>query len=279
MVSRFYLFLLLSFFPVLLYCQEKEIDVEGVKRAYHFTIPKDYSDSVKYPLVIVLHGFNNEIQSIGAYTKFDKKALKSEFIAVYPHGTMNENAYYLWNAGNIYEEWTNEANDVEFISKVIDEINNNFSVDAKRIYIVGYSNGSMMAYRIAAELSDKITAVACVSGPMVDTSAKPIQPIPIMHIHGDSDMAVPHTGTTQFGFQLAALDDVLKKWLLWNNCSTVPTILKYSPELTALRWEGDAEVRLYLIHGHGHDWPTSERNNWDATDYIWEFFKENSKKK
>lgn len=278
MAKRIYIVLIVSMLPVILLCQEKEIYVDGVKRAYHLTLPQDYSDSAKYPLVVVLHGFNNEIQSIGVYTKFDIKAQKSGFIAVYPHGIMNENAYYLWNAGNIYEEWTNNANDVGFISHLIIDIQNNFSIDSQNIFIAGYSNGSMMAYRIAAELSGKIAAVACVSGQMVDTSCYPEKPVPIMHIHGDSDMAVPHTGTTQFGFQLAALDDVMKKWLQWNNCSTVPSVLKYSPELTALKWEGDAEVRLYLLHGHGHDWPTNERNNWDATDYIWEFFKENSRK-
>lgn len=278
MAKRIYIVLIVSMLPVILLCQEKEIYVDGVKRAYHLTLPQDYSDSAKYPLVIFLHGFNNEIQSIGVYTKFDIKAQKSGFIAVYPHGIMNENAYYLWNAGNIYEEWTNNANDVGFISHLIIDIQNNFSIDSQNIFIAGYSNGSMMAYRIAAELSGKIAAVACVSGQMVDTSCYPEKPVPIMHIHGDSDMAVPHTGTTQFGFQLAALDDVMKKWLQWNNCSTVPSVLKYSPELTALKWEGDAEVRLYLLHGHGHDWPTNERNNWDATDYIWKFFKENSRK-
>ncbi len=258
--------------------QEESIEVDGTKRTFHYTLPDNYLETKQYPLVIVFHGFNNEISSIGQYTKIDEKAKKAGFIAVYPHGTINENGYYMWNAGNIYKEWTKNAKDIEFIDALLMHMQTDYSIDNKRIYLVGYSNGSMMAYRVAALLADKIAAAACVAGQMVDTVVRPSQPVPIMHIHGDSDMAVPHTGITQYGFQMPAIDDVLRKWLDWNNCSTVPAVLKYSPELTALKWKGNADVQLYLLHGHGHDWPTEERGNWPATDYIWEFFTENVKK-
>lgn len=279
MSARIYIFILSVCCTTLqLISQENKIEVEGQERTYHITLPDNYEETNTFPLVIVLHGFHNEIGAIGKYTKLDEKAKKAGFIAVYPHGTMNNNGYYLWNAGNIYKEWTKDAKDIEFIDTLIEYLKAIYSIDKARIYVTGHSNGSMMAYRVAAMLSDKIAAAACVAGQMVDTVANPSQPVPIMHIHGDSDMAVPHTGITQYGFQMPAIDDILRKWMDWNNCSTVPAVLNYSPELTALKWKGDADVQLYLLHGHGHDWPTEERGNWPATDYIWEFFKENPKK-
>ena len=35
-----------------------------------------------------------------------------------------------------------------------------YKIDEKRVFVVGNSAGGMMAYRLACELSDKITAIA-----------------------------------------------------------------------------------------------------------------------
>ena len=259
------------------YSQELSILINNSPRTFSITIPSTYSSSNKIPLVIVLHDSNNDIDNIGTYTGFDDKAKKEDFIAVYPRATKNENNYYIWNAGNIYSDWTHQVNDIVFIDSLIKYMKSSYNIDSKKIYVAGYSNGAMMAYRIAAELSDKITAVACVAGPMVDTIAKPNCPVAVLHIHGDEDLVVPHTGTQQYGFQMAAIDEVLKKWLTWDSCSTVPTVLKYDPMVTALRWKGKADVRLYLLHGFGHDWPSKQRGGWPATDIIWDFFKSEKK--
>jgi len=258
--------------------QEKSLIIDTIKRNYKLRIPSSYSGLEKVPVVFVLHGYHNDVKGIGEYTGFDNLSEKNGFICVYPIGTINDNDYYIWNAGGIYNEWTNNANDIRFIDSLIQFIVANYSVNEKMIYVAGHSNGSMMAYNLATHLSEKIAAIACVSGPMIDDKTIPECPVAVMHIHGDADLAVPHTGTLQYGFQIPAVDQVIKKWLEWNNCSTIPVILKYDPKITALKWQGDAEVRLYLIHGQGHDWPSIERGGWPASDYIWEFFKENSKK-
>jgi poly(3-hydroxybutyrate) depolymerase len=108
---------------------------------------------------------------------------------------------------------------------------------------------------------------------MLNLNATPSSPVAIMHIHGDDDMILPHTGNQQEGFQVPAVDEVLKKWIDWDSCLAVPSVLKYDSLVTALQWKGNAEVRLYLIHGLGHDWPTKDRGGWPATDFVWEFFK------
>jgi polyhydroxybutyrate depolymerase len=226
----------------------------------------------------VLHGYYIDVKGFGEYSGFDKLSEKNGFIAVYPYGTRNENGYYIWNAGGLYADWTNNANDVAFIDSIIQLMEKKYSIDEKKIYVAGHSNGSIMAYKLATYLSEKIAAIACVSGPMLEGNSKPKQPVAVMHIHGDADIAVPHTGTTEFGFQIPPVDEVIKKWLEWDNCSTIPVILKYDSKITAMQWQGDAEVRLYLIHGQGHDWPSLRRGGWPASEYIWEFFKANSKK-
>ncbi len=276
---KLYLFLsgiLLFFFTSELLGQNYSVRFNGKERTYKITLPNNYSREECLPLVLVLHGYHNEVESMGRYTEFDQKAKDERFIVAYPRGTINENAYYIWNAGNIYNEWTNNANDIGFIDTLIKKTISDYNVDDKRIYIAGHSNGAMMAYRLAKTLPDKFAAVACVSGPMIDNDPAPKSPVAIMHIHGDNDMVVPHTGTTQYGFQMNAVDETLKNWIKWNDCSTVPAVLKYDKRITGLQWKGNAIVSLYLLHNHGHDWPTDKRCGWSATDHIWEFFVSNS---
>ena len=56
------------------------------------------------------------------------------------------------------------------------------------------SNGGMMCYRLAAELSDRIAAIAPVAGTMAIAEAKPNRPVPVMHFHGTADRIVPFAG-------------------------------------------------------------------------------------
>jgi len=39
-----------------------------------------------------------------------------------------------------------------------------YNIDPKRVYVTGISNGAIMSYRLACELSSKITAIAPVDG-------------------------------------------------------------------------------------------------------------------
>jgi poly(3-hydroxybutyrate) depolymerase len=56
------------------------------------------------------------------------------------------------------------VDDVSFIRALIDKLEHDYPVDPKRVYIAGISNGAMMSYRLACELSDKIAAITPVEG-------------------------------------------------------------------------------------------------------------------
>lgn len=270
-------FILIVSFPGLINLSAQrefiELQNDSTKRYFKITLPSAYQKNISIPLVIVLHDYSTNVEHTGLYTQMDQMAENAGFIAAYPEATINEQGYYIWNAGNKYEEWTDNAKDVEFIRSLIDFLASKYNINKSKIFATGFSNGAMMVYKLALELSDKIAGVACVSGPMVEESVAPDNPVPLMHIHGDADIVVPHTGTGQYGFQMVAVDEIIKKWLTWNECSHVPAVLKYNTDVTALLWKGKADVRLYLLHNAGHDWPTKKRCNWSAAEYIWEFFK------
>ena len=67
------------------------------------------------------------------------------------------------------------------------------------------SNGGFMSYQLACQLSDKIAAIASVTGsmsPATYNACNPQHPTPILEIHGTADGTVAYTGSN-FSNQLS----------------------------------------------------------------------------
>jgi polyhydroxybutyrate depolymerase len=79
------------------------------------------------------------------------------------------------------------VDDVEFTRRLLDELAAVVTIDPKRVFATGMSNGGIMAYRLASELSDRIAAIAPVSGPMGTKTCAPRRPVSVIHFHGTDD--------------------------------------------------------------------------------------------
>jgi polyhydroxybutyrate depolymerase len=75
--------------------------------------------------------------------------------------------------------------------KLLDDLARVVKVDQKRVYACGMSNGAMMCYRLAAELSERIAAITPVAGTIAIEVSKPKRPVPVLHFHGTRDTFVP----------------------------------------------------------------------------------------
>jgi polyhydroxybutyrate depolymerase len=198
-----------------------------------------------------------------------------------------------WNSGGGVGDKT-RPNDVEFIGKVLDDLATVVTVNPKKVYATGISNGGMMSYKLANDLSDRIAAIAPVAGTMTFDKAQPKRPVPVLHLHGSADTVVPVTGAkaglAKAVLPFKSLDTTIAAWVECNHCqkeaqtNDTPDKAKdgtkihqktYAPEK-----EG-AEVILYLIEGGGHTWPGAKMavgflgnttHNLSANDVIWEFF-------
>ncbi len=104
------------------------------------------------------------------------------------------------------------------------------NVDSKRVFATGISNGGMMCYRLAAELSDRIAAIAPVAGAMAIEEAKPIRPVSVMHFHGKSDSMVPFSGpnkkTPKF-LTFKSVEESIAVWRKINECPEVALITDF----------------------------------------------------
>lgn len=84
-----------------------------------------------------------------------------------------------------------KVDDVGFVSDLIEDLAKNFPIDRKRVFATGISNGGMLSYRLACELSDKIAAIAPVAATGGITECKLKRPVPTLHFHGKKDSCIP----------------------------------------------------------------------------------------
>ena len=79
-----------------------------------------------------------------------------------------------------------------FISALIDHMLQDFNIDPKMVFVGGYFDGGMMAYKLAAALPEKISAVGVVGASIgyqkaaneVVTLEPALAPVSVFAIHG-----------------------------------------------------------------------------------------------
>ena len=186
-----------------------------------------------------------------------------------------------WNVGG----WTvgSETDDVLFIEELLDHLDQNLSIDRSRVYSTGMSNGGFMSYELACQLSDRIAAIASVTGtmtPQTYANCKPTRPVSVLQIHGLRDSVVPYRGN---GI-MTPIDQVMSYWASENNCAPGPEITQIA-DLTEDGFGGNrrqfygcdnnSSVELITLDAMGHDWPISNSiyrsQDLDAASEIWEF--------
>lgn len=263
------------------------------QRAYHVHVPPSYDGKKPVPVVLALHGATMNGRLMEWYCGLDQKADEAGFVVVYPNGTGPAPILLAWNAGPLFAALSkNKVDDVAFLGKVLDDVAEVVNVDSKRVFATGISNGGMMCYRLAAELSDRIAAVAPVAGTMAIEGCAPKRPVPVLHIHGTADNLVPYEGPSKkypAFVKFQSVEESVAAWVKINGCkdkaetAELPTRLdKYKVVRKCYNSGKDgAEVILFTVEQGGHSWPGQPSpgawlgpatRNVIANDVIWEFF-------
>lgn len=265
----------------------------GGTRTYKIYVPASYDGSEDVPLVLNLHGLGSNNNEQLLYGDFRPIADTANFIILLPQGLPNQfNQQNHWNAN-----FGTGVQDIDFLSKLIDSIAADYSIDLDRVYSTGMSNGGYMSITLAGQLSDKITAVASVTGTMtgLQIPANTVsRPMPVMQIHGDADPVVTYNGSVNPLGSSISVDSLLNYWIEHNNCSTTAVVtpvtdVNTTDGCTATRYdylngENGAEVVHYKITGGGHTWPGAfalsgkvTNQDFDASTEIWKFFSKYTK--
>lgn len=249
----------------------EQLTVAGALRDFRIFVAPSLNTTSRLPLVIQLHGSPATAALFQTVSKFDEEAARARFLVAYPDGC---DGY--WNAGRCC---TTKADDVAFISAVIDRMQAQYLVDNSRIYVVGASAGSMMGYRIACELAGRIAGFASDAGTMVNADCHPSRPVPIFEMHGTDDTDIPYDGGhASIGVNGPSVASVIQAWVQLDGCTGVPAMSAYWITRTSL-WKncnGLSVVRLDTVVGGLHQWfgsdyaPVPGEPNF--SEQMWTFF-------
>ena len=276
------LFLLLPFVSFGQQTINETMQHDGITRSYTIYVPASYTPGTPAPIVLNFHGYTSSAFEQLYYGDFRAIADTAGFLIVVPNGTLDATGTSYWNSG-----WGGTVDDIGFTSALIDEIAATYSVNLDRVYSTGMSNGGFMSYTLACSLSNRIAAIASVTGSMnvgQDQTCNAVHPTPVMEIHGTADLTVPYNG----GTFMEAIPNVLSYWVNFNNCNATPIVTdvpntNLTDGCTAVHYlySGGAsgvDVEHYKIIDGGHTWPDSffpigvTNNDFNASKKIWQFF-------
>lgn len=268
----------------------RSIIVDGRERSYLLYVPTTVDATKSTPLVLTFHGANGSGASIMG--RFRAVADREGFLVCCPDGVNKR-----WNAGPAEEvRATGGADDVNFVSELIEEIARLHRLDRRRVYACGMSNGGALSHTLGVRLSDKLAAIAPVATTMpIMTAARLNQagPMPVLQIVGSLDNVVRREG-------LLGLAETCLKWAEHNGCATTPDMTEWpdrdpddGTRVIESVWKAPsngADVRLLLIEGGLHSWPIGHAGGrpqpagrqkasreFDAGEEIWKFFSANPK--
>tara|TARA_A100001035_G_scaffold218834_1_gene178782 strand:+ start:372 stop:1430 length:1059 start_codon:yes stop_codon:yes gene_type:complete len=265
--------------------QSRTIFFGGETREYIIYVPSIYSSSTPSPLMFSFHGGGGDGQAMIGLNDMRPIADTANFIAVYPSGS----------GGAWMHKVPTTYNDIYFIEAIIDELNLEFNIDNDRVYACGYSEGGIFSYELACRLSNRIAAVASVSGSMMTDAFRsdpapngygfpacsPSHPTAVMFIPGTIDMN-PHSMYNGLSPYYMSASEISSYWSTQNNTNSSPNVISIPNTNTQdgstverKIWEnGDncvSVVELKINNGD-HDWPGTFGNmDIDASQEIWNF--------
>ncbi len=267
------------------YTYQDTVSIDGMTRTFQCHLPPGYKSLRNMPVVLVFHGLQLNGSMMMFLSQFNPVADRNNFAVIYGDGIGKA-----WDDGHAGRG----IDDIGYVGKVIDKIANTVSVDRKRVYACGISNGGYFSQMLACAIPDKIAAIGVVGSTLMQQAANGChsnRPMPIMFFLGTSDPLIAWgssgastangelnelvdlVGAGKFGGVESALaryggimpvPEMIEFWTTHNQCGSARPYISNEPDRdpkdgTRVRREayGSAgrEVILYRIENGGHTWP------------------------
>jgi polyhydroxybutyrate depolymerase len=269
----------------------------GTARAYFRHVPPGYDGRTPLPLVLDLHGTTEPAAVHKSNSMLGPFGDKHHFVTITPEGSGPP------------AQWDTrfDSADMQFLGDLLDEAERTLCIDARRVFVAGYSNGAFMASAIACVYANRIAAVAPVAGIRDVPGCTPERRVPVVAFHGTADEFVSFGGGLGTGVSslppadaqelvaIAAPSDsgksipeVAAAWAARNGCAPKPKQSPVAHDVKVVRYScpARADVELYEINGGGHTWPGSKFSkaieqfvgpttlSIDADAVMWKFFQQ-----
>lgn len=275
---------------------------KGVVRDVTIMDPRAVASDEPRAMVLVLHGGLGEDDDTVtlSFGKLNELASADDFLVVYPAGIGGH-----WNDGRDVQSYVAQrerVDDVGFLTALIGDLIEKKQVDPRAVFLVGVSDGAMMAHRFACERTAVLRGFTAVIGSMPRNVAKRKwrcgkTPVSALMINGSDDPIVPWSGGVvefdgkQLGRVLSA-ENTFAFWAKHNRCGEV--VVSMIPDFSAkdgtriqrskaTECRESTKVELLEVQGAGHTWPSGWQylpesmigktsQDIDAAVAAWRFF-------
>jgi polyhydroxybutyrate depolymerase len=204
----------------------------GDVRPAQVLIPGTLKSKVAAPLLVALPGFTATPNDLLALVDLTAEAYKRGVVLALPSGSKNSGGLPFWNAtGSCCDFEKSGVDDSKYLMDLVKQISAKVSIDAKRVYFFGHSNGGFMSYTAACNNSSKIAALVNFNGSsFADMSlCKADRPVSILQINGTEDELIHIAGGDVFDDPKQPYPSVTVetgKWAEVNGCSTSAALIK-----------------------------------------------------
>ena len=166
---------------------------------YRTYVPKAYTGSKPFPLIIALHGLGGTEDSF-----FDNYgaglpplAESHGYILATPLGYRVDGSYG-WGLGTPPADpavrRTQDFSEQD-VMQVLQRMRQLYKIDESRIYLMGHSMGGIGTWKVAPKYPDIWAAIAPISGNGNPAVLEKLRGVPEIIVHGDADPTVPVTGS------------------------------------------------------------------------------------
>lgn len=276
----------------------RTLDLDGHQRRFVVYVPAIAPvTGPRAPVVIMFHGASGDGEQFLRISGWREQSDATGAISVFPTGERYRvletgRLTTHWNSFGIEEEIdvieTPLADDVGFMDEIISDLQAGLTIDRRRVYASGFSNGASFAARLAVERSDKLAAAAFSAGGLTSPQS-PARPVPTYVTVGTFDdriLAQTNPPLTELPLDPA---EVLTNSTLGGFFDIALGTLGLDENLqgivaeshsTTLRWPATgagpdgALFKFAILEGLTHQYPQADNNaaGFAAAAEFWEFF-------
>jgi phospholipase/carboxylesterase len=193
MIIRTLYFILITFsFSA---CAQKAIE----KPIFECKVREAVVKSANPPLLLLLHGYGSNEEDLFSYAQYlDERFVIVSVRAPYPHSAGNYAWYSLDFSKTPYTSNNEQAEKSrQDLGKFITLLCEKYHANAKKVFMLGFSQGAMMSLTCALTMPEKVAGVVVLSGKLRDetipliTDNQQLAKLKIFISHGKKDERVP----------------------------------------------------------------------------------------
>jgi polyhydroxybutyrate depolymerase len=245
-------------------------------RDYDLVLPASHECGKPIAVVIALHGGGSnkegmrklacpegDLASAGC---LHRVAGAVGIAVVYANGSnavggklIEPNGVRTWNAGGGQNGYicvsgaacTQGIDDIAYLRALVADLATRISVDPKRLFATGFSDGAAMSQRLSCQGADLFAAIAPVSGEnqFALAGCTPSAPVAVLDVHGTLDACWPYAGGNGGCIEnglYVSVDSTLAGWASRNGCDPAPTLTTLAPR------PGISDGTLVVRHDYAH---------------------------